>query len=926
MEYRSFIIRDHVAHDVVEQIAEEGLMQFVDVRSLFVLVLAHQCKILRHSLSALMQMQGDLTAFKREYTPYVRRCGELEGILHEFSKSMEAQQVAIVPRSKADFQRWKVETLSAAQDRRTLLEIVEERIKEKYSVFRRSISMRNEFAPALYRMIEQRETVAQAMRLFQFDSSTDEGPAVDTEQEVGMSLAQMDAVVSGGASLGASASAPSSGDAGSSALGGALHHQGESESEYRFRHIAGVVLTTDEARFERLVVRASKRQAYVRFSAIEDKDLMDAHLAPVKKTVFLVFYRLPSLSARLERLCDSFGTRHSVPQFSGHSDARPAVLQSVKGLESEIRQQLYTLREWRSTLKAELTAMADVWELYRLAVQRDKAVYAALNLFTRSSAEMLHVKGWVRTADVVAVERVLLTVNTPLGGGAPITYIHRTAPAPWPTPPTFFATNDLTRPFQVMVDTFGVPRYREINPALFTAVTFPFIFGMMYGDVGHASVLLGAALWMIWKEGSIKQQRLGDISSMAFNSRYMLVLMSLFGIYCGMIYNDFFGFGIAGFESRWEFPCNNCTTAVRVDVGGSDVYPFGTDPTWHVSTNQLAYYNSLKMKMSIVFGVTHMMFGLCLRATNDVYFGDYLDLFAETLPQMLFLMSLFGYMSLLILMKWSINWFAPGASQPPNLIDMMIGMVLSPGTVQNAMYEGQATVQVVLLLIAVVTVPWMLFIKPCLQRRWAAAAARGHFTQLHEQEAHELLADDASDSSGHTSPLRFRGGGAEGAFVGSGVGSATQAHGQVASPVGSAPPAAKHLGTGHGEEEFDFTDAMVHSGIETIEFVLGGVSNTASYLRLWALSLAHSELAAVFWGRAFQATLETHNTVFVFVGYAVFAAATIGVLLIMDVLECVLHALRLHWVEFQSKFYKADGHKFEPLSLEQVCEEGQPTT
>jgi V-type H+-transporting ATPase subunit a len=50
--------------------------------------------------------------------------------------------------------------------------------------------------------------------------------------------------------------------------------------------------------------------------------------------------------------------------------------------------------------------------------------------------------------------------------------------------------------------------------------------------------------------------------------------------------------------------------------------------------------------------------------------------------------------------------------------------------------------------------------------------------------------------------------------------------------------------------------------------------------------------------------------------FFVFAAVTTGVLMFMDVMECFLHDLRLHWVEFQNKFYKGLGYKFMPLSHE----------
>jgi len=83
--------------------------------------------------------------------------------------------------------------------------------------------------------------------------------------------------------------------------------------------------------------------------------------------------------------------------------------------------------------------------------------------------------------------------------------------------------------------------------------------------------------------------------------------------------------------------------------------------------------------------------------------------------------------------------------------------------------------------------------------------------------------------------------------------------------------------------------------VKSIEFILGIFSNTASYLRLWALSLSHMELTDVMYSYILKKAYNTESK-YGFVGLIsvlILAQITIGLLVVMGTLECMLHSLRL---------------------------------
>ncbi|PPD71896.1 hypothetical protein GOBAR_DD31214 [Gossypium barbadense] len=322
-----------------------------------------------------------------------------------------------------------------------------------------------------------------------------------------------------------------------------------------------------------------------------------------------------------------------------------------------------------------------------------------------------------------------------------------------------------------------------------------------------------------------------------------------------------------------------------------DPYPFGVDPSWRGSRSELPFLNSLKMKMSILLGVAQMNLGIVLSYFNARFFRSSLDIRYQFVPQMIFLNSLFGYLSLLIIIKWC-------TGSQADLYHVMIYMFLSPtdDLGENELFWGQRPLQIVLLLLALVAVPWMLFPKPFILKKLHSERFQGRTYGLLGSSEFDLDVEPDSARDHH--------------------------------------------------EEFNFSEVFVHQMIHSIEFVLGAVSNTASYLRLWALSLAHSELSTVFyekvlllaWGLHYSLNLFNRsmvngndsmrndyyrydNIIIRLIGLAVFAFATAFILLMMETLSAFLHALRLHWVEFQNKFYHGDGYKFKPFSFALITDD-----
>lgn len=662
--------------------------------------------------------------------------------------------------------------------------------------------------------------------------------------------------------------------------------------------VAGVILRERLPGFERMLWRACRGNVFLRQAEIESALEDPASGDSVFKTVFIIFFQGDQLKTRVKKICEGFrATLYPCPET-------PAERREMSiGVMTRIEDLNTVLSQTQDHRHRVLIAAAKSIKTWFIKVRKIKAIYHTLNLFNLDvTQKCLIAEAWVPVTDLENIQMALRRGTERSGSSVPPILNRMESPE---NPPTFNRLNKFTRGFQNLVDAYGIASYREVNPAPYTIITFPFLFAVMFGDAGHALIMLLFGAWMVIKESSLMQSKIkSEIWTIFFGGRYIILLMGLFSFYTGVIYNDVFSKSLNIFGSYWEIDRANFTSKylfeqknVMLDPRTTYIdhpYPVGLDPVWQLADNKISFLNAYKMKISIIIGVVHMLFGVMLSLWNHVYFRKPLNIICEFIPQTVFMLFLFMYLNVLVFHKWTwyhanggIEW---GPHCAPSILITFINMVLfkageaSDRDCSAYMFPGQDIIQKVFIIVGLLCVPWMLLIKPFVLRSQ-------HGKQMKARPLNNVGGSDIE--SAHEN----------------GNGGA-------------------HGGGGHGEEEFEFSEIFIHQAIHTIEYVLGSVSHTASYLRLWALSLAHAQLSEVLWSMVMRIGLAQKEWWGGFILFAIFGAwavLTVSILVLMEGLSAFLHTLRLHWVEFQSKFYMGQGYLFAPFSFKEILSQAEET-
>ena len=737
--------------------------------------------------------------------------------------------------------------------------------------------------------------------------------------------------------------------------------------ENQFEPITGLCYASDELRMKRMIFRISRDKVLCTFF---DAEFPEEFKPKEPMKIFVMFCpKVDYLISKMLKVCDVYNCpRFDIPDnYVGH------VMEILPDISEKILEHKTYLQEAKKTLKSHLEDYILInrkLQLYKIYFKKEKLIF--LNL-SRCNCGDNFIDGevWVLKKHFDTLSKELKKGNDE---DSMVSFID--VKDYGMERPTYVSVNDFSFPFQEIVNQYGIPNYHEINPGFFTIVTFPFLFGIMFGDMGHGLILFCISLYLfhlankgkrknnniinndempnVCHEQNILDSKDDSMLKSLVQFRYFFLICSIFAIFCGLMYNEFFSVPLDFFGSCYNSSKNGRYVQDKEVINEYHtkkcVYPIGLDPVWIGNYNELVYTNSLKMKLSIIVGVIHMLLGIGIKGVNNYKNRKFNAFFFEFIPQFLFMFILFGYMIYMIFYKWGTDYDAD-TSKAPSILTIMINIAVKIGSVEGKpLFDSlfglsQEAINISIIVICLLLIPIMLLIKPIYyykkKKSTQGISFRNDNLSLIENENQKNdyisgekknnIINDVNDNinnnliiDGIYNEMDNNKEEDDGKSHKSEEYSLSLSQESILRPdehYSNLYLSQKKKYKEESKEKYQFVEIFIEQLIEVIEYVLGTVSNTASYLRLWALSLAHTALAHVFIEKTFIDYIKTDEVNFVssvisvFIYFFVFLCATVFILIFMDAMECILHTLRLHWVEFQNKFFKGDGYLFNPFSF-----------
>uniref|UniRef100_A0A914PQA5 V-type proton ATPase subunit a n=1 Tax=Panagrolaimus davidi TaxID=227884 RepID=A0A914PQA5_9BILA len=683
-------LQNEAAYNCVAELGELGLVQFRD-------------------------LNAEVSPFQRKYVAEIRRCDEMERKLRYLEREIKRDTIPILDTG---------ENPEAPQPREMSdMEATFEKLEHEL----REVNQNEEMLKKNFAELTELKHILRKTQQF-FEESDSERQAMDM--------------------LNADDGSPSHDSA------RLIQERGDLTAKAPLKFVAGIITREHLPAFERLLWRACRGNVFLRQAEITESLTDPTTGNPVNKVVFIVFFQGVQLKSRVKKICEGF--RASVYPCPDTPQERREMSIGVMTRIEDLKTVLGQTQDHRHRV---LVAAAKNVRMWMTKVQKIKSIYYILNMCNVNvTQKCLIAEVWFPVLEHDRIQMSLKRGSDESGSTVPsILHVMQNVKE---KRPTYNRVNKFTRSFQNIVDAYGIASYREINPAPYTMVTFPFLFAIMFGDMGHGLIMMLFGIFLVMREKQLEAARIKDeIFQTFFGGRYVIFLMGCFSIYTGFIYNDAFSKSFNLFGSAWvnPYPKGNLTQW-SIDTPEKQMflnpdhsyfggpYPIGVDPAWNLAeTNKLNFLNSMKMKASVIIGISQMVFGVILSYHNYTYFNSRLDILYMFIPQMLFLCSIFVYLCLEIIMKWIMFDFSggytifgydyPGAGCSPALLIGLINMFMMkdrpkgfcnendckngaiPQCHLNFWYPGQATVELILLVIAVTMIPIMLFAKPFLLRR-----------------------------------------------------------------------------------------------------------------------------------------------------------------------------------------------------------------